>query len=222
MINNQSKLLFSAFVVIIIGISLIQPISDDIEQVSTYSNIIINESVTLSNVLVSVVNESIVLTDGVTGTLANTNVSVVTEVRNETSNIITTSCNVTDSTGGILCAAEATNASNQTYFDYTYVTGKTGTLLNTDEIFSLDALRNITSDDLIGACNFTIRTGGLVCNNTLSFLAYADYQYDTDQYVSSGAARTLLTLTTLFFALAILAIGVGYAWKSFKEGGVIK
>jgi len=217
MINSHGRFLITAFIAILIGVVLIQSIGNNVERVKLSSYTTTNETVTLSNVLTSLTNESLVLTGGKTGTLANYNISTVTEIRNASSNVMTAECNVTFSTGGVVCNTTATDNANQTYFDYTYVSGKTGNLAETDEIISLDALRNVTSRNILGWCNITLTTGALVCNNTLSFTCYADYQYDTDEYVASTAARTLLTLTVLFFAIAILLVGVGFVWKSFRE-----
>lgn len=223
MINSHGKLLFSAFIVIIIGVALIQPIGDDVERVKLSSYSVDNESVILSNVLTSILNETLDLSagGGENGTLANSNISTVTAIRNGSGDVITTDCNVTYQSGFVKCDIGPVNDSNISYFDYTHVSGKTGNLAETDEIITLEALRNVTSTDLLSECNITLSTGALVCNNTYSFVSYADYQYDTDTYVASGAARTLLTLTVLFFAVAILVVGIGYAVKSFREGGVM-
>ena len=222
--ENQMKLLMSAFVVILIGVALIQPIADEIEQVKTRSINPLNETLTLSGVTGTIVNESLTMTNGtahnLTGTLVNDQLLGFTEIRNTSMQDVTGACNITLISGAIAC--NFTGYPADLFFDYTYTGSRTGTLANTDEILSLDALRNITSENILGFCNFTISTGGLVCNNTKSATAYADYQYDTDQYVRSGSARTILTLTVLFFALFILTIGVGFTWKALKESGIIK
>jgi len=220
--NTQGKLLISAFIVILLGIVLIQPIADDVEEVSVYSIVVTNETVALSNVLATVSNETLILYNSSYGNLTYFNISSITEIRNMSSDVITTAeCNITLATGAVKCNVTVTDDSNVTYWDYIYVSGNIGTLANTDEILSLDALRNESSTDITGWCNFTISTGGLACNNTGSFTGYADYQYDTDLYVRSRAARTILNLTILFFALFVLVIAAGFTWKALKEAGVI-
>ena len=150
--ENQTKLLFSAFIVIIVGVVLLGTIGDSTELVKTSSYSVLNESVTISSGL---------------GTLAN------------------------------------------------------------DELISFDACRNssmISIPTTGNYCNVTLTSGAVSVNpaNFTDNLAFIGYTYEPDTYVHSSAARTILTLTILFFALFILAIGVGYAWKSLKEGGVIK
>ena len=94
--------------------------------------------------------------------------------------------------------------------------------LNYDELTAFDALRNTTAADVIGECNVTLGTGTLQCNATTSDSTwYADYTYTPDIYVRDRATRTIITLVVIFFALAILALAIGYAWKSLKSGGVI-
>ena len=153
MINTHDKLLtllFSAFIVIILGAVLIQPIGDGVELTKVSSMNVSNESVTLSSGL---------------GTLANDELSAFKGCRN--------------STGGI------------------------------------------ATIDL--ACNITLATGEIkvALENFSDSLAYVDYRYEPDTYVSNSASRTLITLTVLFFVIAILAVGIGFAVKSFKEGGVM-
>ena len=91
----------------------------------------------------------------------------------------------------------------------------------TAQILSITAIRNVTSAAILGYCNVTLSTGGLVCNNTYNATGYIDYNYEPDTYVRSGAARTILTLTILFFAIAILAVGIKYAWDALKENNLI-
>lgn len=58
----------------------------------------------------------------------------------------------------------------------------TANVQHVEDIIALDALRNATSENLLGYCNFTTSTGGLVCNNTHSGTIYADYRYKSYQY----------------------------------------
>ncbi len=153
MINTQDKLLtllFTAFIVLLLGVVLIQPIGTDIELAKIGSNTITNESVTISS-----------------------------------------------------------GAGTLTY----------------DELLSFDACRNSSMVAILAGthCNVTLTTGTVVVNtgNFSDDLAYIDYKYEPDTYVHSGTARILITLTVLFFAIAILAMGIGFAIKSFKEGGVM-
>ena len=150
MIGTHGKLLFAAFITILLGVVLIRPIGDDIELAKVSSIRIGNESVTIS--------------------------------------------------GGI------------------------GTLAN-DELITFDVCLNSTQDAiLIGThCNITLSTGIVIVNptNFTDSLAYANYTYEPDTYVHSSTARVLLTQTRLFFALAVLLVGVGFAYAAFKQSGVM-
>jgi len=57
--------------------------------------------------------------------------------------------------------------------------------------------------------------GNLTADGTGTF--YLDYTYTPDDYVVDGTARTLVGLVTIFFALAILGIGAGYAINLLKD-----
>ncbi len=222
--DNQMKLFFSAFVVVILGVVLIRPIADDITSVSTSSVTILNETLAFTSVTTNVFAEVHNMTNGsgdnynTTTTLTFDDLTVITAIRNVTGEDVFSYCNVTLLSGLVICnhTGYPTNLS----FDYTHIVGRTETLAN-DELISLDALRNITSENILGFCNVTLASGSLNCNDTYSSTGYADYAYTPDTYVRSSAARTLLTLTILFFALLILAVGLGYAMKSFKEGGLM-
>jgi len=281
MLESQGKLLFAAFFSILIGVVLIQPISNDIELAGVSSYSVTNESVTLTGTTGTITNETLNLTSGENGTLDHFNISAVTEIRNFSSTVITSGCNVTYATGFVKCNLTVTDTTNRTYFDYTYVSGKTATLGN-DHLIAVSALRNVSSEDLLSFCNVTLRTGGLVCNNILSFTCYADYTYNAhstgtlandelnsfdacrntsmtdvpttspfcnvtlisgavrvdydnftdgtayidytyepDTYIRSSAARVMLSNTRLFFAIAIILLGIGFAVASFKQGGVM-
>ena len=98
-----------------------------------------------------------------------------------------------------------------------------GTLAN-DEGISFDACRN-TSDIMTAntLCNVTLATG-IVAVDPTNFsdgLAFIDYKYEPDTYVHSSAARVIVTQTRLFFAIAILLVGIGFAIAAFKQSGVM-
>lgn len=223
MINTQGKiltLLFSAFIVILLGVVLIQPIADDIETVKASSYDIINESVTLSVTTRDIANETHTLVANET-TLSNNYLTALTGLRNITSEDITGYCNITLITGALKCN-ETFDAT--IYADYTYNDFSTGTLAH-DELASFDACRNSTMTAILAGtnCNVTLINGAVkvTYDNFTDDLAYIDYKYDTDTYVRSGAARTLLTLIILLFAIAILTVGVGFAIAAFKQSGVM-
>ena len=148
--GNLLTLLFSAFIILILGAVLIRPIGTDVELAKIGSKTVTNESVTISSGL---------------GTL-------------------------------------------------TY-----------DELLSFDACRNSTGIAVTRNtyCNVTLASGAVSVHpdNFSANIAYIDYKYEPDTYVRSSAARTLLTITVLFFALAILTVGIGYAIKSFKENNLM-
>ncbi len=223
MINTQMKLLMSAFIAILIGVVLLQPMADDIEGVKASSYSIGNESVSLTVNTNTFLNESNTLVANVT-TLAQNYVTVLTAIRNESADNMLGFCNFTT-----LNTKTATLKCNETgsatiYVEYTYNSYVTGKLAH-DEIVSLDGCRNATMTAVTTNtyCNVTLASGDVrgEYDNFTTGSAYIDYSYDTDQYVRSSAARTLITITILFFAIAILLIGVGFAIAAFKDSGVM-
>ena len=99
-------------------------------------------------------------------------------------------------------------------------TGLTGTL-NNDELLTFDACRNSSMNAILidTNCNVTLTTGVVSANaaNFSDSLVFIDYTYTPDTYVRDSTARTLITLVILFFAIAILAVGLGFVMKSFKD-----
>ena len=222
MVNAIGGVLIATFIAIIIGTALIDPISDDVELSKVSSITIDNESLSFSISTQSAVNENITNNgDGATMATFNlkyNNVTVLSSIANATYNDRTTQCNVTLASGAVQC-----NLTNSSYFyvNYTYVSKLTETLAY-DEVKAVNSITNATSPSnvLTGHCNVTLANGNLVCNNTHSLNAYINYSYEPDTYVHSSTARTSLTLTVLFFAIAILAFGIGAVMKSFREGGL--
>ena len=222
MIETHGKILITTFIALLIGLIFIQAIATDVELVKVGSITILNESVALTAITANVVNETVTLSDGLankTGTLANNHLTTLTALRNFSSEVITNYCNITLATGVLSC----NDTGNYTaYADYTYNDYSTGQLSSSyDEWLSFDACRNSTMDAIEANlhCNLTIATGAVRVNydNFTDDLAYIDYKYEPDTYVHNSAARTILTVTVLLFAVGILLVGVGYAWKSFKE-----
>jgi len=108
MVESKINILIGAFVLLIISLVLIQVIGDSIQSVSTGSIAISNESITLTAVTITIPNETVTMTGGTnisTGTLVNNYLTILTELRNESSEIITTFCNVTLGTGALVCNA---------------------------------------------------------------------------------------------------------------------
>lgn len=147
---SAAKLLFMAFMTILLGVVLIQPISNDIETTRDSS--------------ITFLNESVAITSGA-GTLANDEGLTFTACRNSTMDaiVVSTNCNVTLATGEVL--VEPHNFSDN--------------------------------------------------------LAYIDYTYEPDTYVHSSTARTLLVNTRLFFAMAVMVVGIGFAIAGFKQSGIM-
>ncbi len=220
MVENQIKLLMSAFIVIILGVVLIVPIGDDVEKVKISSVLVNNETLTFSSLTTIISNESQANTGngslGATYTLSFDDLTAITEIRNQSATIITSDCNATLSSAIFSC--NATNSTNL-FFDYTYISGRTDTLAN-DEIITINTLKNITSEDITSACNVTLSTGNIICNNTHSSTGFAKYTYTPDNFVRGSTSKTLITLVILFFAIAILAVSLGFVMKSFKDAGV--
>ncbi len=222
MINTQGKLLISAFVAMLVGLVLIQPVADDIAGVSTESFTILNESVSLAIATSTNLNESNTLDLTNSTTLSQDFLTVLTEIRNTTAEVVTSQCNVTRSTGVLKC--NETSVTNVIFVDYTYNSTVSGTLAN-DEIVSFDACRDSLMNAILAGihCNVTLATGEVIgeYDNFTVPTAFIDYTYDTDNFVRSAAARSLLNLTILFFALAVLAVGIGYVIGAFKDSDLM-
>lgn len=75
---------------------------------------------------------------------------------------------------------------------------------------SSHAVMTVTTDYTVGAADgeITVRSG--------TGTYYADYVYYPDGYVSDSTSRILLNLLVIFFAIGVLAFGVGYAKKSIE------
>lgn len=212
----------SAFVALLIGIVLIQPIADDIAGVNNEAFTILNESVGLTIATATTLNESNTLNLTNSTALAQDHVTILIEIRNDTTaDVITQECNATRSTGVLECNVSVTN---RIFVDYTFNATVTGALAN-DEIVTFDACRNSDMTTITAGvhCNVTLATGAVIgeYDNFTVPTAFIDYTYDTDKFVRSPAARTLLTLTILFFALAVLAVGIGYVTGAFKDSGLM-
>ncbi len=219
MINTHGKILISAFIALIVGIVFIQTIADSIESVKTGSATANVETLSFSDLTTAVLNETQVNPNGTEGsnwTLTFNDLTAFTEVRNSSATIVTGDCNITLANG--IASCNVTNSTNL-FFDYTYISGKTETLAN-DEILTFLMLRNTTATgvDIIGFCNVTFSSGNVVCNNTYGSVGFANYTYIPDGFVRDATSRTILTLVILFFAIGILAVGLGMTIKSFKEG----
>ncbi len=134
--------------------------------------------------------------------------TVITEIRNQTQNAITGDCNATLSSGFFNC--NATNSTNL-FFDYTYISGRTDTLANVD-LTAQPTFRNGTSAALLTSdCNATLSTGVVLCNNIHSATGFADYSYTPEGFVTSGTTRTLIVLITVLLAIVILVFIVSFA-----------
>lgn len=224
MVESKINILIGAFVLLIISLVLIQVIGDSIQSVSTGSIAISNESITLTAVTITIPNETVTMTGGTnisTGTLVNNYLTILTELRNESSEIITTFCNVTLGTGALVC-----NATNSTiaYAEYTYNDNSIGATAQ-DELIAVSECRNFTAAVLTADthCNVTLTTGAVRVNYdnvTTTNIAYLDYTYIPDNYVRGAATRQILFLTILFFALFILSIGIIFVVKGFKDSGM--
>lgn len=102
---------------------------------------------------------------------------------------------------------------------------RAGTLAN-DDVTGITMLRNSSHADylwLASTIGFNYTTGGaIVANASLpSTPVYVGYNYEDDLYVVDATSRTLLNLVLIFFAIAIMAIGVGMAISSFRSMGII-
>lgn len=90
-------------------------------------------------------------------------------------------------------------------------TGGNGTLAN-DEIVALTSIVNNTGysyTNQIGV-GVNVTSGGAITSNVsgADTTYYVAYTYTNDNYVADSQSRTLISLLVLFFALALLAVGI--------------
>jgi len=227
MIETHGKLLIASFMTILLGIVLIQPIADDVESISTGQINIPNETVALSSVTGTVINESVTLnqsTGAINRTiaqLANDQLITYDGLINATSEgtRITGFCNVSLSHGTLSCNGTRDTAA---FINYTYTGSRSGALSHTTgDIVSIASFLNVTSENIRGYCNMTLATGAIVCNNTKNGTGYCNYDYEPSDYIEDGTTRTLLGTTRLFFAIAVLIIGIGFAIAALKKSNLI-
>ncbi len=170
-----------------------------------------NETLSFASITTDVANESKINTGNgsIDATYRTTfdDLTAITEIRNESATIVTSDCNATLSSGSFRC--NATNSTNL-FFEYTYISGRTDTLIN-DDLTAEPTFRNGTSASLDdGDCNATLSTGVVLCNNIHSATAFADYSYNPEGFITSGTTRTLVNLITVLLAIAILIFIVGF------------
>lgn len=217
---SMGKLLIMGFVTILIGVVLISPIGDDVALTRVGSRRVNNETISLSTIVGTSTNESNTLVANTT-TLANNLLVALTALRNETAEIVTTECNVTLPTGVLVCND---TGSATIYADYTYNAFRTGKTAN-DEVLSLDNCYNVTMQPILvdTHCNITLSSGDVKIeyDNVTTGNAHLNYTYEPDTYVQSATARSLLSLTILFFALAVMIVGAGMVIAGFKQGGIL-
>jgi len=116
--------------------------------------------------------------------------------------------------------ADGINEKTTTQYDVsneTYTSAVTLTLSH-DELITFTEMRNQTATEVDGLCNATLSTGIFICNATASPNIYIDYTYEADGYLRGGSERSILGISTLFFALAVFTIGLAFALKSFQAG----
>ncbi len=215
---NNLTILVGVFVLLILGTILLGVIADDIESVSESTVTVANETLSFTTITTDVVNEAIIMTNGtihnLTGNLTFIDLTAITEIRNISAQIVTGDCNVTLDSGFVGC--NFTGYPAQLFFDYTYISGRSETLDN-DEVTTINFITNasLASPDLTGFCNVTLSSGTLLCNNTMNSAGNIGYAYTPDNFVRGSAARSILRLTVLFFALFILAMAILLVKRTF-------
>lgn len=91
----------------------------------------------------------------------------------------------------------------------------------TTRTYSATACRNQTVTIPIGTyCNISTKGAVKTYSGNFSTVAYVDYTYEPNDYVDGATSRALVTLTVMFFALGIMAVGVGLCYKGFKDSGI--
>ncbi len=178
----------------------------------TEVNSVSNESLSFTRVTTDVANETQANTEsnpvGATYTLNFDNVTIITEIRNGSAAIVTSSCNTTLGAPVINC--NGTNSTNL-FFEYTHISGRTETLEN-DDLAGQPTFRNGSAGATlaVGDCNATLSTGAVICNNIHSAIGFADYNFNPEGFVTSGTTRTLVDLLPVLLAIVVLIFILGF------------
>lgn len=94
-------------------------------------------------------------------------------------------------------------------------------------ISSFDLYNSSSSLTLTTDYTFTATTGVILFKNTdnvngsASNVTTATYEYCDKDYLTQGWNRTIIDLVPGFFALALMAVGIGLFYKVMKKEGIL-
>lgn len=153
-------------------------------------------------------------------------ISLIGVVANE-GNSITNLVTITDEEISIVPAVLADGVINTTK-EFTIANSPDGWRVSGCPITNF-VLGNASEDYTIVDYTFTASSGVIVFNNSANINAsvlttnetLVDYEYCPESYLSAGWNRTIIDLVPGFFALALMAIGVGLFYGVMRKEGLI-
>lgn len=97
--------------------------------------------------------------------------------------------------------------------------GQSVVLDHDDILTNSDTVYNSTGGTLTRGTNYTINytAGNITIYNHSDTTYYAAYTYYQDDYIKENQPRNLVGLISIFFALGVLIIGVGYLYRQYGE-----
>ncbi len=221
------KIIISAFVAIIIGVVLLGDIAD--KQVANITlNNRVNETLTITQTLTSIINETITSFSGGTARVANFGLVDVTFFGNKSFGTQTPGINLTlhvnfTRSGTIIISQTNFTGPGPYNISYQYISSATGSL-DQDDVVTLSSFANASLGSTTaginiggtgGQINFTKAGAISLSPGNFSAGSYnASYDYEGDLYVVDSKAYPFLKLIPLFFALVLLAIGIGATLQS--------
>ena len=228
--DNGLGNLLMGFILILVGVVLIGTIADSIKANITLEDKP-NESITISSTDHIITEEIIEIISGA-GQTGNISLSNVTYFGNITINTSVTGISVNTEVnwtvkGGILVSQLNFSSDDNYTISYIYTTDGIGATVE-DDLTALNWFGNGTIHT--GLATISINTdvnwteAGVITVNTLNFsdssLYNISYTYEGDGYVTNTTARVLLPLVTLFFAIAVMLIGVFVGKKGLEKMGL--
>jgi len=218
------------FITILVGIILLSALADSIE-LATTTSAKTNESIDITSTTNTVLNESVTTSSGIT-TTGNISVHTITFFGNDTVNTdhetINISSEVNYTKDGVVTVSQLNFSDAGPYnISYTYRSDATGSTAE-DDLLTVDyfGASNMSTLDIgisVGSeVNFT--TAGVITVKTLNFSDRnynISYTYESDEYVKNETARTLIPITEIFYAIAILVAGVIMVFTGFKGMGIL-
>lgn len=95
----------------------------------------------------------------------------------------------------------------------------TGTVANTD-IQTVTSFTNLSNAYTIGTdTNFT-EGSGTITTNAPDGTFNISYVFYPDLYVKNDSSRSIMSIITVLFAIAVLLGGIGYVVKLIRESGI--